>query len=59
MSSEPLRSVRAAARELGLSPTAVHRLVREKRIPHVEIGGRVWFRSCDIKAAVKEVQPTV
>jgi len=48
-------SVKSAAKELGLSPSTVYQLVREKKIPHVRAGDRVLLNLEKVIAAL-EVQ---
>lgn len=39
----PLMTVEATAAYLGTSPRHVQRLYRERRLPHVRVGGKVRF----------------
>ena len=45
---EPLKSVKQAAQELGISPHTIRAWVFQKRIPHVRLSRRVLFRQRDL-----------
>ena len=44
-----LLSVKQVAEELGVSPHMIRALVRQGRIPHVQVGRRVLFDPKDIE----------
>jgi len=43
-----LLSVTTVARQLGLTESALYRLVDLRRIPFRKIGGRIWFTEGDL-----------
>jgi excisionase family DNA binding protein len=45
---EPLKSVKEAAEQLGISPHTIRAWVFSRRIPHVRLSRRVLFRQRDL-----------
>ncbi|MBM4340325.1 MAG: helix-turn-helix domain-containing protein [Deltaproteobacteria bacterium] len=45
---EPLKSVKQAAEQLGISPHTIRAWVAQRRIPHVRLSRRVLFRERDL-----------
>jgi excisionase family DNA binding protein len=55
--SEPLVTVSAAAREVGLSVPTLARLIKLKRVPHVVVGGLVKLRMSEVQRSIVSVEP--
>lgn len=52
MPTAPLLDLRATADDLGTSERHVRRLVAERRITHLKIGGKLRFKREDIEAFI-------
>lgn len=59
MSTEPLQSISAAARAVGLPRHTLARLVKRQRVPSITVGGLVRVRLSDVRAAIREVPAIV
>jgi len=56
---EPLRSISAAAREVGVSRAILARLVHQRRVASVNVAGMIKVRLSEVRAAIHDVPASV